>query len=90
MLLIPAGALATPLQEDLETAAIIGAGLMLCDLNKTGVGSGGWGHYIMVGSDKMHISQEAATEFVEARTREIIKYLNEERKLDEFCNNIRG
>lgn len=80
---------AQPLQADLEQAAIIGAALWACDISN-GVGSHGWGHHIMLGSDTLGVSQDTATEMVESRTREILRYLNRERKLDEFCANARA
>lgn len=80
---------AQPLQADLEQAAIIGAALLLCDISN-GVGSHGWGHHIMLGADNLGVSHDAATELVESRTREIVTYLNREKKLDEFCVNARA
>lgn len=80
---------AQPLQSDLEQAAIIGTALMVCDIS-TGAGSHGWGHHIMVGSDTLGVSQDAATEMVESRIWQILEYLNREKKLDEFCDNARA
>ncbi|RID91846.1 hypothetical protein D2N39_11450 [Gemmobacter lutimaris] len=41
------------------------------------------------GARHMMISTDAATEVVEARTREIITHLNRTKRLDEFCDNAR-
>lgn len=77
------------LGPELEEAALIGTAMYLCDMNH-GVGSGGWNDAIMRGADRMHVSLDAATEFVEARQREIIAYLNRTNRLDEFCRNARA
>ena len=80
---------AAPLNAELEEAAVVGVGMMLCDTN-SGVGSGGWNDLIMRGANRMVVSQEAAREFVEARQREIITNLNKRKRLDLFCRNIRA
>ena len=87
--LLSTAAVAAPLNAELEEAAVVGVGMMVCDTN-SGVGSGGWNDLIMRGADRMVISQGAAQEFVEARQREIITHLNKTGRLDAFCRNIRA
>ena len=89
MVFYSTAAAAVPLNAELEEAAVIGVGMSLCDTN-SGVGSGGWNDLIMRGANRMHISQEAAGEVVQARQREIITHLNKRGQLDEFCQNIRA
>lgn len=81
-------ATAAPLNQELEEAATLGAALMLCDIS-SGAGSQGWNDLIMRGANRKSVTVEAATEFVEARKRQIISYLNRSGRLDEFCQNAR-
>lgn len=81
-------ATAVPLNQELEEAATLGAALMLCDIS-SGAGSHGWNDLIMRGANRESVTVEAATEFVEARKRQIISYLNRSGRLDEFCQNAR-
>lgn len=87
--ILSTASVAAPLGGELEEAAVIGVGMMVCDTNH-GVGSSGWNDLIMRGSQRKMISQAAAQEFVEARQREIITHLNKTGRLDEFCRNIRA
>ncbi|WP_292023363.1 hypothetical protein [Maritimibacter sp. UBA3975] len=74
------------ISDHVETAAIINVAENLCDIN--------FGdrllHHVMLAASEMSIGIEAAAVLTDRRHAEIVSYLNQTRKLDEFCNNARA
>lgn len=78
--------------SNIEMAARMNVAENLCDVNYNGGGTGLGGvvHYTMMAASELKVSIEAAAALADARHRQIVTYLNEAGKLDEFCQNARA
>lgn len=71
---------------NIEMAARINVAENLCDIN--------FGdrllHFVMVGASELNISTESAAVLADSRHTEIVRFLNQSGRLDEFCQNARA
>ena len=71
---------------NIEMAARINVAENLCDIN--------FGerllHFVMLGASDLGITMQSAAVLADSRHTEIVRYLNQNRKLDEFCANARA
>ena len=76
----------------LEMAARMNVAENLCDINYNGngVGPGGVVHHTMMAAAELNIDVYEAARLADERHSEIVRYLNQTRKLDAFCVNARN
>jgi hypothetical protein len=71
---------------NIEMAAKINVAENICDINF----GNSLLHYVMLAANDLNIEIEAAAKLGDKREAEIVRYLNSNSKLDQFCQNARN